>query len=120
MRTWMPKLALVGAVAPWFVSLLVPAPAQAQAQDVHLARNLAATCANCHGSNGEARGAIVVLAGQPADKTITAMADFKSGARPATVMQQIAKGYTDEQIKLLAAFFANHPANHPAAQPAAK
>ena len=34
------------------------------------------------------------------------VADYKSGELPATIMHQIAKGYTDEQIKLVAAFFA--------------
>jgi sulfide dehydrogenase cytochrome subunit len=38
------------------------------------------------------------------------MADYKSGAQPATIMHQIAKGYTDEQIKLVAAYFAAQPA----------
>jgi hypothetical protein len=34
------------------------------------------------------------------------VADYKSGAQPATIMHQIAKGYTDEQIKLVAGYFA--------------
>jgi cytochrome subunit of sulfide dehydrogenase len=37
---------------------------------------------------------------------VAAMADFKSGAQPATIMHQIAKGYTDDQTKAIAAFFA--------------
>ncbi len=104
MKTWMFTLATAAA------AVLVPWPAQAQAQaraqDANLARNLAATCANCHGTNGQARGDMRVLAGQSADKIIAAMADYKRGAQPATVMHQIAKGYTDEQIRLVAAFFA--------------
>jgi cytochrome c553 len=76
------------------------------AQDVNLARNLAATCANCHGTNGQARGDMKPLAGVPADKIIAMLADYKSGALPATIMHQIAKGYTDEQIKLIAGYFA--------------
>jgi cytochrome c553 len=34
------------------------------------------------------------------------LSDFKSGAKPATIMHQIAKGYTDEQLDLIAAYFA--------------
>jgi cytochrome c553 len=83
----------------------------AQAQDVHLARNLAATCANCHGTNGHARGDMKPLAGVSADKIIAMLADYKSGNQPATIMHQITKGYTDEQIKLVAAFFAAQPAS---------
>jgi sulfide dehydrogenase cytochrome subunit len=76
------------------------------AQDANLARNLAATCANCHGTTGQARGDMKVLAGVSADKIVAMIADFKSGAQPATIMHQIAKGYTDEQIRLIAGYFA--------------
>ena len=82
----------------------------AQAQDAHLARNLAATCANCHGTNGHARGEMKPLAGVSADKIIAMLADYKSGNQPATIMHQITKGYTDEQIKLIASFLAMQPA----------
>jgi cytochrome subunit of sulfide dehydrogenase len=87
------------------LSLVCSAPT-AWAQDANLARNLAATCANCHGTNGNARGDMKPLAGVSADKIIAAIADYKSGNQPATIMHQISKGYTDEQIKLVAAFFA--------------
>jgi len=78
----------------------------AQAQDANLARNLAATCANCHGTNGNARGDMKPLAGVSADKIVAALADFKSGNQPATIMHQIAKGYTDAQVQLIAGYFA--------------
>lgn len=89
---------------------LAAASAAAQAQDQHLGRNLAATCANCHGTNGLARGDMKPLAGVSAEKIVAMLADFKSGNQPATIMHQIAKGYTDEQIKLIAAFLAAQPA----------
>ena len=78
----------------------------AQAQDPNLARNLAATCANCHGTKGQARGDMKPLAGLSAEKIVAMLADYKSGAQPATIMHQISKGYTDEQIKLIAGYFA--------------
>jgi cytochrome c553 len=87
--------AVLAAAAPW-----------AQARDVNLGRNLAATCANCHGTNGQARGDMKPLAGLSADKLLAQMADFRSGAQPATIMHQIVKGYTDDQLKLIAEFFA--------------
>jgi cytochrome c553 len=77
------------------------------AQDLQLARNLAATCANCHGTNGKAKGDMKPLAGMPADKLLALWADYKSGAQPATIMHQISKGYTDEQVRLIAAYFAS-------------
>jgi cytochrome subunit of sulfide dehydrogenase len=90
--------------------LLAAGAGLAQAQDANLGRNLAATCANCHGTNGQARGDSKPLAGVSAEKIIAAIADYKSGAQPATIMHQISKGYTDDQIKLIAAYFAAQPA----------
>ncbi len=86
--------------------LLAGAAPAAFAQDPLLARNLAATCANCHGTNGQARGDMKPLAGLSAEKILAAVADYKSGAQPATIMHQIAKGYTDEQMRLIAGYFA--------------
>jgi len=83
----------------------------AMAQDLNLARNLAATCANCHGTNGNARGDMKPLAGVAADKIVAMLADYKNGNQPATIMHQISKGYTDEQIKLIAAYFAAQKLN---------
>ena len=68
---------------------------------------LYATCAGCHGTNGAGSGgALPVLAGQPEQALAASLRAFKAGTRPSTIMQQIAKGYSDEQIVLLAAFLA--------------
>jgi cytochrome c553 len=90
-------------------ALSLPALAQSGSSGT-LARNLAATCANCHGTNGQAIGDMKPLAGVSAEKIVAMMADFKSGNQPATIMHQIAKGYTDEQIKLIAGYLAAQPA----------
>lgn len=82
------------------------APALAQAPDPTLARNLAATCANCHGTNGVSQGGTISLAGQPKATLVRKMQDYKAGRTPSTIMQQLAKGYTDEQIELMAGWFA--------------
>jgi sulfide dehydrogenase cytochrome subunit len=87
----------------------------AHAQDAHpqdaqalRTRALAATCANCHGTGGRAvEGAgLPGLAGLPANYIVEQMNAFKAGTRQATVMHQLAKGYTDAQIQQLAAYFA--------------
>jgi cytochrome c553 len=90
--------------------LLLGATGLAQAQDALLARNLAATCANCHGTNGQARGEMKPLAGLTAEKIIAMLNDYRNGNQPATIMHQIAKGYTDAQIKLIAEYYAAQPA----------
>jgi len=82
------------------------ASANAQGGDPNLGRNLAATCANCHGTNGISAGEVESLAGKPRDEIVRKMQEFKSGAKPATIMHQLAKGYTDQQIELVAAWFA--------------
>lgn len=74
-------------------------------------RNLAAGCAICHGTQGKpAPGApLIPLAGLPRDHIATQMRAFREGQRPATVMHQIAKGYSDPQIEAIAAWFAAQP-----------
>ncbi len=87
---------------------MVAAAGTAQAADANLARNLAATCANCHGTNGNAvKGSgMDSLAGMDKAKTLQKLADFKSGDKPASIMHQISKGYTDAQLDLIATYFA--------------
>ena len=94
---------------PWILAAalaLVAGPSLAVAQDAHLARNLAATCANCHGTNGNAVGDMKPLAGVSAEKIVALVADYRSGNQPATIMHQIAKCYTEAQIRLVAEYFA--------------
>jgi len=80
-------------------------PALAQRIDPNLGRNLAAACANCHGTNGMSQQGMPNLAGQQRAYLVQQMQDFRAGKRPATIMHQIAKGYTDEQIDALATYF---------------
>ena len=87
-------------------ALAAAAPlAHAQGGD-ELARNLAATCANCHGTGGQARGAVPSLAGQPKADIVQKMNDFRDGKRQATIMHQLAKGYTPQQVDAIAEWFA--------------
>ena len=74
-------------------------------------RSLAATCAQCHGTDGRAPADALVpgLAGMPAAVLVERMEAFKAGTRPATLMPQLAKGFSDTQIRRLAAYFAVQP-----------
>lgn len=87
---------------------LLAATSAAQATDPNLARNLAATCANCHGTNGNAvKGAgLDSLAGLDKAKALQKLADYRSGNKPASIMHQISKGYTDEQLDLITTYYA--------------
>ena len=92
------------------LSLVIPPTAHAQSvagQDALYLKSLAATCANCHGTNGKAAegSSITSLAGLDKNYFVTQMTSFKSGSRPATVMHQLSKGYSDAQIDALARYF---------------
>lgn len=77
-----------------------------RAGDPNTGRDLAATCTNCHGTNGRSRGGIESLAGVNKNVLLSKLHEFRSGAKPATIMHQISKGYTDEQLDLIAGWFA--------------
>ena len=91
-------------------AVLAAAPLASSAQDSPAARSLAATCANCHGTEGRSvTKEVTTLAGLPKDDIVAKMRAFREGSRPATVMHQIAKGYSDQQIELIADHFARRP-----------
>lgn len=92
------KLALVGGLALSTAAVAGPTPAM-----------LAGTCAACHGTHGSSAGYIPSLAGATPEYFTETMKAFKSGARKATVMDRVAKGYSDEEITAMAGYFAKQP-----------
>lgn len=90
--------AMLAAVSAWSFAV--------HAQDAKIVRGMAATCANCHGTDGRSVGTVPGLAGLGKGYIVQQMQEFKAGKRPATIMHQIAKGYSDEQIDQIAAYFA--------------
>ena len=103
------------------VALGIALAGAAQAQDPNYARNIAATCTACHGTDGHSVGGMPPsLAGQDKGYLLQQLKDFKSGKRPATIMHQHAKGYTDEQLDMIAGYFAGVKAGQGAPAPAAR
>ncbi|MDI1298687.1 hypothetical protein [Methylotenera sp.] len=78
--------------------------------NIHI-RQLAASCAACHGTQGNSvaakgdDGANAVLAGMAPAEFTEKMLGFKDGSRKATVMHHHAKGLTVDEINLLAVYF---------------
>ncbi len=97
---WLYFLFMSGSVLIGTVPILL------QAAETPTASMLANSCAGCHGTNGSSVGpASPTIAGISNDYFIETMQAYKKGTRPATIMTRIAKGYTDEEIKLMAGFF---------------
>ena len=101
--TQMKEMALFGLV--WMSAWA----AQAQDASTRLqTRALVASCASCHGTDGRAveGSSVPSLAGSSKADITLQMKAFKDGTRPATVMHQLSKGYTDEQIDRISTYFA--------------
>ena len=95
----------IGPAALLIIAVATGWPA-AYAQDSSAARDMAATCTFCHGTDGRSVGVTPSLAGVDKSYLAQQMKDYKAGKRPGTVMHQLAKGYTDAQIEQIAAYFA--------------
>lgn len=99
MRAFM-FFAVMSALLMPFIAAAEPVPSAATV--------LAGPCVNCHGVDGRGAGAIPSIAGKPAEALLQSLKEFKSGSRQATVMDRLAKGYSDEQLRSLASYFANN------------
>jgi cytochrome c553 len=66
----------------------------------------AAACSGCHPSSARSPSPVARLAGRDRAEIVKAMQEFRSGERAATVMDRIAKGFTDDEIQAIAAWYA--------------
>ena len=66
----------------------------------------AAACSGCHPMSRAMETPFTRLVGRNAAEIVTAVQEFRSGQRPGTVMDRIAKGFTDDEIKAIAAWYA--------------
>lgn len=68
---------------------------------------IAQSCAGCHGQSGEGQGAITSIAGLDREDFIKKWEEFRNDERPATIMNRIARGFTAEEVAILADYFAS-------------
>ncbi len=92
---------LLGLVASAAVQAADKVPAAAPAPFPYFVAN----CFNCHGTEGRINSAIPAIAGRDREYLAEALKAFKAGTKQATIMHQLAKGYTDEEIAVLADYF---------------
>ena len=67
-------------------------------------RDIAANCASCHHGDRRTGAAIPDLAGMDRATIVERVREFRNGSRSSTIMQQLAKGYTDAQIDAAASY----------------
>ncbi len=87
-----------------FLALLLSSAAVAE--DDPRAFVLTASCFGCHGTDGNSPGSIPPLSGKSQEFIVTALQEYKTDASQGTVMNRLAKGYSDEEIELIGAWFA--------------
>lgn len=66
----------------------------------------ASSCSGCHAVNASVETPVPPIRGRTAEEIIAAMVAFRAGKQPATVMDRIAKGFTDDELRPIAAWLA--------------
>ncbi|MEA2870098.1 MAG: cytochrome subunit of sulfide dehydrogenase [Hyphomicrobiales bacterium] len=93
----MPMMRLTAAVA-----IVLASPGAALAADAPAG---AASCRGCHAANPRVETPVPPLNGRPAADIASEMIAFKAGQRPGTIMDRIAKGFSDDEIRAIAAWY---------------
>ena len=95
-----PFAAAIASVAIAAAAVVSPSVARAEAPPG------AASCTGCHPASSRLTSPVPRLAGMDRAAILRAMQDFRSGKRTGTVMDRISKGFTDEEIQAIAAWYA--------------
>ena len=103
------KLVMGVAAAVAVTAYGVTAQAEEMTADMSIADPvvLASNCFNCHGMNGASVGIIDALDEVSARSIAKKMREFRSGAKAATIMNRIAKGYSNAEIEAIANYIAS-------------
>ena len=78
------------------------------ADELSRASMLSYTCAGCHGTDGISPGSIPSIYCKSAETIEKALKEYRDGKRFSTVMGRHVKGYTDQEIQLIAGFFGTY------------
>jgi cytochrome c553 len=91
---------------PWLITGLLVLPLLAGPASADPAPLAAEGCLGCHGPQGQGIGAGARLAGRDAAELDAILREYRTGARQGTIMNRIARGYTDAELAATAAYFA--------------
>ncbi len=100
----------VRAASPIYVEPTAPPASQPDWQ----ARDWAMACMTCHNASAPVsagKATLPALDGRPATELMTALQAMRDGRRAATLMPQLLKGYRDDELRRIAAYFASQPAD---------
>lgn len=86
-------------------ALLALCPSSGRAQD---APPGATSCSGCHSPGNRAGSALPVIHGRDAADLVGMLEAFRSGERPATLMNRIVKGFSPEEVRAIAAWLSAH------------
>jgi cytochrome c553 len=87
------------------LALLIALPGPAIAAQIEMPPG-ASSCSGCHSASAAIRTPVLRLVGRPEAAIVTAVEAFRTGQRPATVMDRIAKGFSQSEIARIAAWYA--------------
>lgn len=88
--------------------LMLAAPLAQAGGDAAAGKAKSATCAACHGADGNSQAAdFPRIAGQPADYLVHALTDYKAGVRKNPIMAPQAANLSKQDIEDLAAYFSS-------------
>ncbi|NJL50918.1 MAG: c-type cytochrome [Blastochloris sp.] len=103
-------VAIIAAMASMAATSSMADTKPARKQAAHPVPLLAQACAGCHGQSGEGQKGTPVLAAYNKEAFVRVWDEFRNGQRPAaTIMTRIARGYSDEEVATLAAYFSSIP-----------
>jgi cytochrome c553 len=88
-------------IASWLVALSLPCGGAMAAEGPPGA----SSCSGCHPVSRSVDTPVKRLIGQKPADIVAAVQEFRSGQRPATIMDRIAKGFTDDEIKAIAEWY---------------
>lgn len=66
---------------------------------------IAFTCAGCHGPEGRSQGVAPALDGEEAEDLYEILIEYKTDEEEGTIMNRIAKGYSDEELRAVAEYY---------------